>query len=245
MRPMTLATLFAATTVLFTAMPIRAAITPEQACLKNRYIAAAKYDACEQKYVGQSYGAANLVGFVQDKFSKCRVKYIATWAKLQAKAAGSGAFCDNPRFDTTTTPGTVTDRLTGLVWEQKTDDMTVHDKDNSYTWSASAANNPDGTAFTSFLTTLNSGVCFAGKCDWRLPTRLEAETILAGGFPCSMSPCIDQTTFGPTVGPGIYWTSTTDASSSDRAWAVAVSDGSVIFDDKVFADPARAVRGGL
>src|SRR4051794_17490171 len=112
MKRMTPATLFAGMAILFTAMPIRAAISPEQACLKGRYIAAAKYASCEQKYVGQSYGAANLVGFVQDKFSKCRVKYIATWAKLQAKASGTGATCDNPRFDTTTTPGTATDRLT-------------------------------------------------------------------------------------------------------------------------------------
>jgi hypothetical protein len=31
--------------------------------------------------------------------------------------------------------GTVTDTRTGLMWEQKTDDGSIHDKDNVYTWS--------------------------------------------------------------------------------------------------------------
>jgi len=52
---------------------------------------------------------------------------------------------------------------------EKTDDATVHDKDNVYSWSAGGAGGTaaDGTAFTTFLASPNSGGCFAGQCDWR------------------------------------------------------------------------------
>jgi len=234
----------ATVTLTLTASQARAA-TAEQVCQKGRYYAAAKYASCEQKYVGSVYGSSN--GFEQVKFSKCRVKYAAAWVKLQEKTTGSGVICDSARF-TVNGDGTVTDRLSGLVWEQKTDDASVHDKDNVYTWSASAANAPDGTSFTSFLATLNTaGGCFAGQCDWRLPTRAEAETILAGPFPCSTNPCLDQSSFGPTAtGVGTeYWSSTTDIGSPDRAWTLDVDDGEIIFDQKTFTGAARAVRGGL
>jgi hypothetical protein len=118
----------------------------------------------------------------------------------------------------------VTDRLTGLQWEQKTDDASVHDKDNFHSWSTipPAA---DGTAFTSFLTTLNGG-CFAGQCDWRLPTLLELQTILLEPYPCTTSPCIDQAVFGPTAVNG-YWSATTNASGSPSAWLVWASSAAV------------------
>ena len=51
--------------------------------------------------------------------------------------------------NTGTQTGTVTDYDTGLQWEQKTGDSTVHDKDNTYSWSPSLGP-PDGTAFTVF-----------------------------------------------------------------------------------------------
>ncbi len=44
---------------------------------------------------------------------------------------------------------------TGLMWEKKTDDGTIHDKDNVYTWSTGSPYNPDGTTFFTFLATLN------------------------------------------------------------------------------------------
>lgn len=61
--------------------------------------------------------------------------------------------------------GTVTDTRTGLMWEQKTDDSAIHDKDNLYTWSTGAPYNPDGTAFFTFVATLNGPTPFAGYGD--------------------------------------------------------------------------------
>lgn len=218
------------------------ASTPQRACLTGRYFAGAKYAACEQKALAGALFGGDISGF-QPRLGKCRLKYAAAWAKLQRKATGTGVLCDNSRYDTSVA-GTVTDRLTGLQWEQKTNDATIHDKDNTYAWSATGSD-ADGTAHTSFLATLNSGPCFAGQCDWRLPTRAELETILSEGYPCTTSPCIDQVAFGPTPTPSYYLTSTSLVGSPTSAWNVFFADGGVFGHDKIFDWNARAVRGGL
>ena len=90
--------------------------------------------------------------------------------------------------------GTVSDTTTGLMWEKKTTDGSVHDVTKTFTWST-GDNNCDGTAKTAFLDLLNdvadSGApCFTGYCDWRLPDEegqntqggpTELETILDVG----------------------------------------------------------------
>jgi hypothetical protein len=112
---------------------------------------------------------ARCLGGVQTRFT-------ASLAKIDAKASTEGTFCryvDNG-------DGTVSDLNSGLIWEQKTTDGSVHDASHSYTWSVSVPN-PNGTAFTDFLYALNGGTstdgaattgCFTGHCDWRLqPSR--------------------------------------------------------------------------
>jgi hypothetical protein len=177
--------------------------------------------------------------------------------------------------------GTVTDHKTGLMWEKKqsldgtpnTDNP--HDADNTYGWSVTAAGLvpssdtlPDGTAFTVFLGALNNGAlilssagttitetitgCFAGHCDWRLPSLLELGEIVDSTAPgCGAGdPCIDPV-FGPTLA-GYYWSSTSwadDTSGESSALAIAV-DFSVPFNGfwqgnnkSVYALCVRAVRG--
>ncbi len=225
----------------------------EGACLNGRYAAAAKYSACVQKVTGKYLGVAGVGAKAESLISKCRVKYAGTWAKLQARASGTGATCDAARF--AVSGGTVTDNLTGLQWEQKTDDATVHDKDNVYTWCANVApldlscdDGPaaDGTAYTSFLATLNGGSCFAGQCDWRLPTHAELLTILSEPYPCTTSPCIDQGIFGPTLVADFYWSATTHVAVPDVAWVVSFATGEVFaLGSKSDSRYVRAVRGGL
>jgi len=155
--------------------------------------------------------------------------------------------------------GTVTDHKTGLQWEQKTtvvgsgaDFADPHDVDNPYTWNTVlGGTTPNGRVFTDFLPKLNGasmdGVtltgCFAGHCDWRLPTIVELQTILKDSFPCGTSPCIDPV-FGPTVARA-YWSATTNATLPDSAWFVYLSTGNVGFDDKNLSFYVRAVRAGL
>src|SRR5262249_62317536 len=86
------------------------------------------------------------------KLSKCGQKYAAAWPKLQTL---TGTSCAAERFGDNQ-DGTVTDNLTGLVWEVKDDANGIHDKDNAYTWSTGAPVVKNGTAFTAFLSTLTS-----------------------------------------------------------------------------------------
>jgi len=140
--------------------------------------------------------------------------------------------------------GTVTDNQTGLTWEKKSDDGSIHDKDTLYSWN---------DAFGVFIAGLNTA-SFAGHNDWRLPNRYELESMfdLAGG-----NPAVDAA-FDTNCIPGCmvascsctqpdteYWSSTTVVTSPVFAW-VAFSNGGVNFDHKTFsAASVRAVRGGL
>lgn len=216
--------------------------TPEGDCQAGRYKAAGEYVACHQKAVAKFYAGgdnARLVGSI----SKCREKYVRKWVGLSGKASGSGSSCDAGIY-VDNGDGTVTDRLTGLQWEQKTNDNGIHDRDNTYTWSATPPN-ADGTAFTVFLDTLKSG-CFAGYCDWRMPTFDELSTIVAepcdtgGGIPC-LAPI-----FGEGSG-GDWWSFTTMPSLlyPDQAWKVNFSFGDEFPSGKGAALYVRAVRGGL
>jgi len=124
--------------------------------------------------------------------------------------------------------GTVTDLSSGLQWEQKNgadgvqDFSNPHDVDNEYTWGNLAGcpivGCPNGTAFTDFLGRLNYNIsadstttiwpCFAGHCDWRLPTIQELVTIMDyNSSTCHNGPCIDPI-FGPSE--HIYGSSSTD-----------------------------------
>jgi hypothetical protein len=100
--------------------------------------------------------------------------------------------------------GTVEDRETGLLWEQKTGTFDLgpggnvdcsltpcpdpHDVNNLYQWSSTVVGGiyqRDGSAFTDFLPRLNGtlpagSACFAGHCDWDLPELSELQSILIG-----------------------------------------------------------------
>jgi hypothetical protein len=221
--------------------------TSEGNCQSGRAKAAATYAACAPK-------ALAWVPLSPKATGGCATRYEAKWAKLQAKASGSGATCDNPRF-ADNGDGTVTDRLTALQWEKKSNldgianPADPHDADNLYTWSAGGPGSTaaDGTAFTSFLATLNGAACFASQCDWRLPTRRELQTIVTAAYPaCTTRPCIDPA-FGPTV-DNFYWSATTLAFGPSFAWAVSFGnvDSNIVYDlDKTAGLYLRAVRSGF
>jgi len=100
----------------------------------------------------------------------------------------------------------VRDNVTGLIWEVKTDDGSINDKDNTYDWQ---------DAQDVFIATLNSQN-FGGYNDWRLPTIKELSTLVDSSIP-NPGPTVNTDYFPNTVS-SYYWSSTTCASSTGDAW---------------------------
>jgi len=149
--------------------------------------------------------------------------------------------------------GTITDTSTGLTWEKKSRDGSIHDQDDLYVWGDSdPPYGMNGTVVTTFLATLNSGGGFAGHTDWRLPNVFELESLRnlqvadpstcreldaecapgCGVLACSCTASLD------------YWTSTSYADDPQRAWIVSFDGGFTSLDFKSIGHHARAVRGG-
>jgi hypothetical protein len=155
--------------------------------------------------------------------------------------------------DTATSWTMVRDNVTGLIWEVKTDDGSVHDKDNTYTWYDS---NPDtnggdagtpgnGTDTEDFINALNSSN-YGGHSDWRLPTMEELLSIIDYGI---YNPAINGSYF-PNRMSSRYWSSTTLVDSSNRAryvnfiYGYGSAYGIDNYSDKSYSHYIRAVRGG-
>jgi hypothetical protein len=99
------------------------------------------------------------------------MRWAARLLGIAQELSGDGRFLDNG-------DGTITDSETGLMWEKKSRDGSLHDAKNAYTWALSYNDPaPDGTLFTTFLSGLNESG-FAGHTDWRIPTISELETII-------------------------------------------------------------------
>lgn len=149
--------------------------------------------------------------------------------------------------------GTITDLRTGLVWEKKSNDGSVHDLDNVYTWGQSVVPYAmDGTIRTEFLAALNTKPCFAGHCDWRIPNLRELETLAnyervnPATWDEFHRDCKDGcTVLGCSCTAGVpTWTSTTHRLSPRDAWAVHFTNGQPAGTVKTRRTGVRAVRGG-
>ena len=123
----------------------------------------------------------------------------------------------------------VRDNVTGLIWEVKTDDDTIHDKDDAYTWQ---------NAQDVFIPVLNTAN-FGGFDDWRLPNREELHSLVNYG---RYYPSIDTFYFPNTISSS-YWTSDSASFNSDYYWRVYFNYGEVLFRHKLFKLSVRAVRG--
>jgi hypothetical protein len=142
--------------------------------------------------------------------------------------------------------GSVTDTKTGLMWEKLSDDGSIHDYDNVYTWNE---------AFSVHVAGVNQEQ-FAGHGDWRVPTANELQTLADYA---RSEPAIDSV-FDSACGSGCtvltcactqahdaqrdahYWTASPLVSTPYRAWKVSFRDGSLFADDELVPLYVRAVR---
>ncbi len=150
----------------------------------------------------------------------------------------------------------VRDNVTGLVWEVKTDDGGLRDKDWTYSWYNPNSDTNGGSAGYAdygnncydparcdthkYVADVNSqGLC--GARDWRLPDRFELESITSDG-PYS-HPAIDEAFF-PNTKRSTFASSSPDANYSDGAWGVSFNYGHVVGFTKFSPFRVRLVRGG-
>jgi len=139
----------------------------------------------------------------------------------------------------------VRDEITGLIWEVKTTDNSIHGNARTATWYDSnndtnggfSGTNGEGTDTEDYLLQLNFEK-FGGFSDWRLPTLQEISTIVAIS---KESIAISKSVF-PNAQAGKYWTSTTNANYPNKAWYVNLVGGGNGNTDKSEALYIRAVR---
>lgn len=140
--------------------------------------------------------------------------------------------------------GTITDNQTGLMWEKKSRDASIHDWGNLYTWT---------DAFGVFIAGLNTAN-FAGHNDWRLPNRFELDSLFDLG---TQNPSVDSafnngcvascpvTICSCTASTAGYWSSTTLLANQTFASIAFFNFGFDNSEVKTNMDLVRAVRGGL
>ena len=114
--------------------------------------------------------------------------------------------------------GTVTDNVTGLMWQQAV-------PATKYAWA-------DAVAYCPTLT-------LAGHSDWRLPSIIELSSIVDLG---QSSPSINSTYFPSTPSDWFFWSASPLAGSSSNAWYVGFFDGYTGFFDVSLTYYVRCVR---
>jgi hypothetical protein len=131
---------------------------------------------------------------------------------------GSSSTRPTPSF-TDNGDGTITDLDTGLIWQQA-------EVLSPMSWDAALR----------YADTL----ALAGYSDWRLPNVKELQSL---GDERLTLPSIDRKYF-PDASASRYWTSTTLAKQSPRAWYLDFQFGIASYDDKTATLLVRCVRAG-
>lgn len=183
---------------------------------------------------------------------------------LTKVGAGKGGF-DFTKLDTNgnalaasaTQWSCVKDNHTGLIWEVKTDDSGLRDKDNTYSWynannatnggDAGTENNgtcPDtGNCDTEKYVASVSVINLCGSSDWRLPAKEELRSIVDYSYSNSTHrPAIDTDYFLNT-NTFLYWSVSPNAHFDSHAWNVNFANGNDYYDNKFNEHYVRLVRG--
>jgi hypothetical protein len=148
----------------------------------------------------------------------------------------------------------VRDNLTRLVWEVKTDDGGLRDKNSYYSWY-----NPDSSMNGGDPGVIDSGICVGSRCDtqgyveavnedglcgardWRMPTIFELLTIMDND---SWRPVIDTDYFPNTLPGGIFWSSDPYQYYHGHAWLASFGRGYAVHATRRNPRLVRLVHGG-
>ncbi|MCB1584311.1 MAG: DUF1566 domain-containing protein [Xanthomonadales bacterium] len=135
----------------------------------------------------------------------------------------------------------VKDNVTGLIWEVKTDDGGIHDKDLTYRWGGITRQGNYGTEFYDDWDVLVNGSNNENLCgfnDWRVPTAQELMSIVNIG---RATPSID-TNYFPKTRTSSFWSASPLAYDSNWALVVGFVSGIFYFDDRNSYNYVRLVR---
>ena len=144
-----------------------------------------------------------------------------TWAEWPMPSDQVDVTAGAPNLESYTDngDGTVTDNVTGLMWQQVVSTTT-------YNWAQALAYCPK--------------VTLAGHSDWRLPSRIELVSIVDLGVTSGVP--INATYF-PSTPVGWFWSSSPWAGSSRYAWGVGFGDvGYTNYSDVPYMTNVRCVR---
>jgi len=158
-------------------------------------------------------------------------------------ALRKGVAWPNPRFTINDDSGqnlTVTDNLTGLMWRRD---------------ASAGANCGVNQPFQTWANAMAgvqacSAVAYAGYSDWRLPTLNELRSLTSQQY---VGPAVPNTVGTghwtaddpfKNVQPNVYWSSTTYADDTSKAWYVYLNDGAVTTISKTITLYVWPVRGG-
>lgn len=133
----------------------------------------------------------------------------------------------------------VLDRTTGLMWELKTIDGGLHDKERSFQ-NANGLQPNDAAGFA--LEVNAQGLC--GHADWRLPQQQELLGLVDYGRAAAQA-AIDEAWFPHTrrqANGQVYWSATPDSANSRRALSVNFADGSTYHHERAGSWAVRLVR---
>lgn len=147
----------------------------------------------------------------------------------------------------------IKDQVTGLIWEVKTDDGSLRDKDWRYSWyNATGVNAGRGTSAANGGACVDANNCdtekyaaavnaanLCGQTDWRLPTRAELMSLVDYGAP---APPLVDSGFLPNTVAERFWSATPDHVYS--VWTVDFNAGGTRAEGKLTVHPVRLVRGG-
>ncbi|MBU0655487.1 MAG: tandem-95 repeat protein [Gammaproteobacteria bacterium] len=213
----------------------------------------------QTEYPGQDadYGRDTNANTNSDTNGHAGFNFTKIGADGQALAIQNGTWSDNGSEAAGTKWSCVKDNNTGLIWEVKSNDGGLHDKDWTYNWyqpdstknggavgytggntcgSTSACNT---LAYVTAVNAVNPGWCDAN--DWRMPTVDELLSIIALN---RSTPAIDVNYFPNTLPPGgWYWTSAPNR-FSDKAWGIYLNEGRVGWTEKNLSHGQILVRDG-